>query len=109
MKHGSATTHLKQTDRQLGGQQLVKTLQSDQKLNSGLARLWHPYFGTRMVFCLSTILRMVEPLTANIIWHYWIDCAQKSRKMASHAKEESAVLPRQCIVPQVHENDGQIE
>ena len=44
------TTHLKQKDRQLSGQQLVKAVQSDQKLNSGLARLWHPYFGTRMVF-----------------------------------------------------------
>ena len=56
MKHGSTTTHLKQKDRQLNGQQLVKAVQSDQKLNSGLARLCHPYFGTRMVFCSSTIL-----------------------------------------------------
>ena len=30
-------------------------------------------------------------------------------KTASHAKEKSAVPPRQCTVPQVHENDGQIE
>ena len=44
-----------------------------QKLNSGLARLWHPYFGTRMVFCLSTIMRKVKPLTATIIWDNWID------------------------------------
>ena len=29
--------------------------------------------------------------------------------MASHAKQRSAVPPRQCTVAQVHENDGQIE
>ena len=80
MKHGSTTTHLKQKDRQLSSEQLVKAVQSDQKLNSGLARLWHPYFGKRMVFCSSTILRKVKPLTASITWHYWIDWAQKSRK-----------------------------
>ena len=55
----STITHLKQKDRQLSGQQLVKGVQSDQKLISGLARLWHPHFRTRMVFCLSTILRRV--------------------------------------------------
>ena len=47
--------------------------ESDRKLNSGLARLWHPHFGTCMVFCLSTILRKVKPLTVTITWHYWID------------------------------------
>ena len=36
-------------------------------------RLWHPYFGTHMVFYLSTILRKVKPLTATITWHYWVD------------------------------------
>ena len=30
-------------------------------------------------------------------------------KTASHAKEKSEVPPRQCIVIQVHENDGHIE
>ena len=44
MKHESTTTHLKQKDRQLTGRKLVKAVQSDQKLNSGLATLWHPYF-----------------------------------------------------------------
>ena len=39
MKHGSINTHLKQKDRQLTGQQLVKAVQSDQILNIGLARL----------------------------------------------------------------------
>ena len=102
MKHGSTTTHLKQKDRQLSGQQRVKAVQSDEKLNSGLERLWHLYFGTRMVFCLSTILRKVEPLTATITWHYLIDWAQKSRKMGLACKR-SAVLPRQCTVRQVHE------
>ena len=57
MIHGSTTTHLKQKDRQLSGQQLVKAVQSDHKLNSGMARLWHLYYGSCMVFCLSTILR----------------------------------------------------
>ena len=52
--------HLKQNDRQLSGQQLVKAVQSDQNLNSGLQRLWHPYFRTRMVFCSSTILRLLH-------------------------------------------------
>ena len=80
MKNRSTTTHLKQKDRQLSGQQLVKAVQNDQKLNNGLARLWHPHFGTRMVFCLSTIFRNVKPLTASITWHYWIDRAQKSGK-----------------------------
>ena len=31
------------------------------------------------------------------------------KKTASHAEEKSVVPPRQCTVPQVHENDGQIE
>ena len=46
---------------------------NDQKLNSGPVRLWHPYFKTCLVFCLSTLLRKVKPLTATIKWHYWID------------------------------------
>ena len=41
--------------------------------------------------------------------HYWIDWAQKWKSTASHAKVKSAVPPRQCIVPQVHEDDGRIE
>ena len=80
MKHKYITTHLKQKYRELSRQQLVKAVQSDQKLNSGLERLRHPYFGTRMVFWLSTILRKVKPLTATITWHYWIDWAQELRK-----------------------------
>ena len=28
------------------------------------------------------------------------------KKTASHAKEKSVVPPRQCTVPQVHENNG---
>ena len=80
MKYGSTTTHLKQKDHQLSGQQLVKAVQNDQKLNSGLPSLWQLYFGTRMVFFLSIILRQVKPLTATITWHYWIDWAQKSQK-----------------------------
>ena len=40
----------------------MKAAQKDQKFNSGLVSLWDPYFGTRMVFCLSTILRKVKPL-----------------------------------------------
>ena len=39
----------KKKDRQLGKQQLVKAIQSDQKLNSGLARLWLPYFVYRLL------------------------------------------------------------
>ena len=73
MKQESTNTHLEQKDGQLSGQQLVKAVQNDQKLNSGLTRLWHLYFRTCMVFCLSTILRKVEPLTATFTWHYWID------------------------------------
>ena len=73
MIHGTTTTHLKHKDRQLSGQQLVKAVESDQKLNSGLARLWHPYFETRMVFCLSTILKKVKSLKTTSTWHYWID------------------------------------
>ena len=68
----------------------------NKKLHSGLAKLWHPYFGTPMVFCLSTISRKVKPLTATITWHYWIDWEQSSRKNGSHAKEKSAIPPRQC-------------
>ena len=88
MKHVSTTTHLKQKDRQLSGQQLVKAVQNDQKLNSRLARLWHPYFGSRMVFYLSTMLIKVKQLTAIITWYCWIDWALKLRKTTSHAKEE---------------------
>ena len=73
MKHGFTTTHLEQKDCQLSGQQLVKAVQSDQKINSGLARLCHPHFGTLIVFCLLTALRKVKPLRATIVWHYWID------------------------------------
>ena len=73
MKHGFTTTQLKQKDRQLSGQQLVKAVHSDQKLNSGLTRLRHLYFSTRMVFRLSTILRKVKPLAATITWHCWIE------------------------------------
>ena len=90
-------------------QQLVKAILSYQKLDSGLARLWHPYFGTCMVFCLLTILRKVKPLTATITWHNWIDWVQKSRKRSLTWKEKSAAPPRQCTVPHVHESDGQIE
>ena len=71
---------------------------------------WQDY-GIRilgMVFCLSSILRKVKPLTVTITWHYLIDWAQKSRKNGLTCKK-SAVLPRQCTVRQVHENDGQIE
>ena len=39
---------LKQNDRQLSGEQ-------------------------RIVFCFSTIMRKVKPLTASSTWHYWID------------------------------------
>ena len=38
MKHESSATHLKQKDRQLSEQHLVKAVQCDQKLNRGLAR-----------------------------------------------------------------------
>ena len=72
-----ATTHLKQKDRQLSGQQLVKVVLSDQKVNSGLAMFWLPYFGTRMVCCLSTMLRKVKRITATITWHYWLFANQK--------------------------------
>ena len=34
---------------------------------------------------------------------------KNQEKMASHAKEKSAVPPRQCTVLQVHENNDQIE
>ena len=50
MKHGFTTTHLKQKDRQLSGQQLVKAVQSDQKLKMVMAS----DFGRRMVFCIQT-------------------------------------------------------
>ena len=46
MKRGFTTTHLKQKDRQLSKQQLVKAVQSGQKLNSGLARLHGIQIGT---------------------------------------------------------------
>ena len=59
MKHGSTTTHLKQKDRHLSEQQLVKAVQSDQKLNSELARLWRPYFGTRII--LSAEIKKKRP------------------------------------------------
>ena len=97
MKHGSATTHLKQKYRQLSGQQVVKTVQSDQKLNSELARLWHPYFETRIVFCSSTILRKVKPLTATITWNHWIGWAQKSSENGLICKKKKC-----CSTKTVH-------
>ena len=56
-------------DRKLKLRELADTSKI-QKLNSELARLWHPYFGTRMVFFISTILRKVKLLTATITWDY---------------------------------------
>ena len=111
MKHGSTTTHLKQKGRQLSGQHLVKAVQSDQKLNSGQTRLWHPYFGALMVFYLSNILGTVKPLTASIIWTVLSGSFERrnQEETAPNAKEKSVVPPRQCTVPQVHENDGQIQ
>ena len=108
-KHEPTTTQLKQTDRQLSEQQLVEPVQSDQKLSSRLATFCHPYFRALTVFSLWTILRKAKPLTAIITWHYWIDWSQKSRKNDFSWKIKSAVPPRQWIVPQSHENDGQIE
>ena len=35
--------------------------------------------------------------------------AEIKKKTASYAEEKSAVPPRQCTEPQVHENDSQIE
>ena len=98
MKHGSTTTHLKQKYRHLSRQQLVKAVQSGQTLNSGLARLWHPYFETRMIFCLATILRKVKPLTATITCHYWIDWAQKSRNNGLTCKKKKNLF-HQDIAP----------
>ena len=106
MKNGSTTTHLIQKDRQLSGQQLVKAVQSDQKLNNGLARLWHPYFGTRMVFYLSTVLRKVNHQQRLLHCITGSIERRNQEKTASHAKENSAVPLRQCTVPQVAENDG---
>ena len=105
MKHGSNTTQLQQRDWQLSGQQLVKAVQSYQKLNSGLARLWHPYFRTCMVFCSPTIIRKMKPLTAAITWYHWIDWAYKSRKNGLTCKRKKCC----STVPQVYENDGQID
>ena len=42
MKHGYTTTHLKQKDRQLSGQQLVKTVQSDQKIQQWAGKVMAP-------------------------------------------------------------------
>ena len=84
MKHESTTSHLKLKDRKLSGQQLVKVVQSDRKLNSGLARLWHPYFWTRMGFCLSTIL---PGITESIE-------RRNQEKTASYSEEKSAVPPK---------------
>ena len=35
--------------------------------------------------------------------------AEIKKKTASDAKEKSSVPPKQCALPQVHENDGQIK
>ena len=67
------------------------------KLNSGLARLWHPYFETCIVFCLSTILKKVKPLKSTITWCYWIDWAQKSRKNGLTFKRKNC-----CSIRKMH-------
>ena len=77
--------------------ELVKVVQSDQKLNCGLVRFWYPYFGTRMIFCLSTILRKVKPSTATITWHYWINWAQKPRKNGLTCK-----IKKSCSTKTMH-------
>ena len=68
MKHGSTIIHLKQKNRLLSGQQLIKSIQN--------------------VFCLSTILRNVKLLRSNITWHYWINRAQISRKNGLRCKRK---------------------
>ena len=50
-----------------------------------------------IVFCLSTILRNVKPLTATITWHYWIDWAQKSRKNGLTCKRKKC-----CSTKKMH-------
>ena len=80
MKHGSISTHLKQKNHQMCRQQLVKAVQSDQKLSSGLARLWHPYFGTRTVFL-------------------FIDCLEKCKTIKSdyHMDQMSAAIKKKVL------------
>ena len=101
IKHGSTTTQLERKDRQLSRQHLVKAVQGDQKLNSGLARLWHPYFWMRLAFCLSTILRQVKPLTVTIAWHYWIDWAQMSRKNGLTCKRKKFCSTKTVLWPHI--------
>ena len=62
-----------------------------------------------MVFCLSTILKKVKPLTRLFHGITGLIERRNQEKSASHAKDKSAVPPRQCTVPQVHENDVRIE
>ena len=107
MKHRFTTTHFKQKDCQLSGQQLVKTVLSGQKLNSAIARLWYLYFGTCMVFLFIDYLKKGKTIKSDYYMNQM--SAAFNKKGASHAKEKSAIPPKKCIVPQVHENDGQIE
>ena len=109
MKHGSTTAHLKQKDRQLTGQQLMKAVQSDQKLNSGLARLWplffldtHGILGIDYLEKGKTINRdyymaLLDRLSAEIMkkWPH-----MQKRKMLFHQAMHRATF---------HENDDQIE
>ena len=51
MKHGSTTTHLKQKDRQLSGQQMAKAVQSDKTLNMGAGKVMASVFwNARILF-----------------------------------------------------------
>ena len=49
------------------------------------------------IFCLSTILRKVKPLTATITWPYCIDWAQKKKKRFH--MQNKKVLFHQDIAP----------
>ena len=108
MKHGSITTFQYKIVSQVSGQQLVKAVQSDQKLNSGLERLWHSYFGTHMVFCLSIILKKIKPLTATITWYYHQDNVPYRKFMKTMVKLNKLsveLLPHPAYSPDLAPSD----
>ena len=65
MKHGFIISHQNQNDRHLSGLHVVNRLQSVERGSSRLARLWHQYFGIRMVYYLSTILKIEKNINSD--------------------------------------------
>jgi hypothetical protein len=71
MKHGYFTTLQSPIDSQPSELKAMNRIQSVERRNGQLARLWHHYSGMRVVLYSSITLKRARPSTASITWRYW--------------------------------------